>query len=100
MPVNSQISRTIEIDDLIDHYPFALHYLCQKGIRCVVCGESIWGTLEEAAREKGFDENAIDEIVNELITLAFHQVTYFQGRLTNGFVDELTGDDESGSANP
>jgi hypothetical protein len=66
----TQISKDISIEDLVEYYPFAVHYLSQKGILCVVCGDPIWLTLEEAAIEKGFNENAIKEVVNELRMLA------------------------------
>lgn len=104
MPVSSQISKSTEIEDLIEHYPFALHYLAQKGIRCIVCGESVWGTIEEAAREKGFDDVAIDEIVNELIILALNEERYYQSKLKGHFNDELPGlqgdNDKEGSPAP
>ena len=38
----------------------------RRGIRCIACGEPIWGTLEEAAREKGFGDQEIQEFVREL----------------------------------
>ncbi len=37
-----------------------------KGIKCLACGEPIWGTLEDAAKEKGFDEAALILFVEEL----------------------------------
>jgi len=42
----------------------------EKGIRCIRCGEPIWGTLEEAAKEKDFDDEAIDTFVKEMNDLA------------------------------
>jgi len=38
----------------------------RKGIKCLACGEPIWGTLEFAAREKEFSEKDINEFVGEL----------------------------------
>ncbi len=64
------ITKTITIEDLVDDYPFSVNYLAEKGIRCIKCGEPIWGTLEEASKEKGFDETQIDEFVKELNALA------------------------------
>lgn len=62
--------KDIEIEDLVSHYPFSVKYLSEKGIRCIACGEPIWGTLEEAALEKGFDQNQIEVFVEELIQLS------------------------------
>lgn len=62
----NQITKEIEIEDLVRILPKAVSYLSEKGIRCLRCGEPIWGTLEEAAKEKGFDENNIEIFVKEL----------------------------------
>jgi hypothetical protein len=60
------IKKDILIEELITEYPFANQYLMEKGIRCIRCGEPIWGTLEQAAKEKGFDETNIQHFVDEL----------------------------------
>lgn len=60
------ITRNIEIEDLVRHYPASIKFLAEKGIKCIACGEPIWGTLEEAAKEKGFNGAAIDNILKEL----------------------------------
>lgn len=61
-----EIKKDITIEDLIEDYPFSVKYLSTKGIRCIVCGEPIWGTLEEACIEKDFTEEQINEAVKEL----------------------------------
>lgn len=61
-----EITKDIEIEDLVNHYPFSVKFLAEKGIKCIACGEPIWGTLEEAAREKGFDERTTNLLVREL----------------------------------
>jgi len=61
-----EITKDITIEDLIEDYPFSVKYLSTKGIRCIVCGEPIWGTLEEACIEKNFTEEQINEAVKEL----------------------------------
>lgn len=64
------ISKDILIEELVNSYPVSVKYLMENGIRCIMCGEPIWGTLEEAAKEKGFDDDAIDEFVKEISALA------------------------------
>jgi methionine synthase II (cobalamin-independent) len=61
-----EITKDIYIEDLVNHYPFSVRYLSQKGIKCIACGEPIWGTLEEAAQEKNFADDQIAEVVEEL----------------------------------
>lgn len=54
------------IEDLVEEIPKAIDYLKDKGIRCIRCGEPIWGTLEEAAREKGFSKEDVRQFVEEI----------------------------------
>ena len=60
------ITKDILIEDLVRDIPDSVGYLMQKGIKCLACGEPIWGTLEDAAKEKGFDENALQGFVEDL----------------------------------
>ncbi len=60
------ISKDILIEDLVDKFPFSVKFLSENGIRCIVCGEAIWGTLEEACKEKDFDDSVIASFINEL----------------------------------
>lgn len=64
------ITKEIQIEDLVDMHPFSVRYLMEKGVRCIMCGEPIWGTLEEAAKEKNFSDAEIDAFVNEMNKLA------------------------------
>ena len=61
-----KITKDIEIEDLVKIIPNAVVYLMEKGIRCLRCGEPIWGTLEDAAKEKGFSDKEISKFVVEL----------------------------------
>ncbi len=66
-----RIVKTVEIEELVNAVPESVTYLMQKGIRCLRCGEPIWGTLESAAKEKGFDDIEIENFVvdlNKLLT--------------------------------
>jgi methionine synthase II (cobalamin-independent) len=64
------ITKQIEIEELVNNYPFSVKYLMEQGIRCIACGEPIWGTLEEAAKEKNFDDAKIQQFVDELNQMA------------------------------
>lgn len=64
------ISKKILIEDLVENFPFSVNFLSTKGIKCIACGEPIWGTLEEACLEKSFASKDIQEFVNELNILA------------------------------
>jgi methionine synthase II (cobalamin-independent) len=64
------IHKDILIEDLIRELPQAVRYLKQNNIKCLECGEAIWGTLAEAAREKGYTDDDIAKFVDELNRLA------------------------------
>lgn len=61
-----KITSNISIEELMEILPEAVTYLSKKEIRCIRCGEPIWGTLEEASREKGFDDDEIKQFVQDL----------------------------------
>jgi methionine synthase II (cobalamin-independent) len=61
-----RIKKEISISELVSILPEAVNYLMNKGIKCIACGEAIWGSLEESAWEKGFKEHEIQKIVEEL----------------------------------
>ncbi len=63
------ITKEIEIEDLVRKIPQSVNYLMEKGIRCLRCGEPIWGTLESASKEKGFNETDINIFVKDLNNL-------------------------------
>ncbi len=61
-----KITKNIYIEELVDILPASVQYLMEEGVKCIACGEPVWGTLEEAAKEKGFGSEEIDRFVNEL----------------------------------
>jgi methionine synthase II (cobalamin-independent) len=66
----NKITSDITIEDLVTELPASVNYLMEKGIKCIACGEPIWGTLESAAKEKGFAEDAIADFVSDLNRLS------------------------------
>ncbi len=61
-----KINKDTSIEELVERIPEAVQYLMKEGIKCIACGEPIWGTLEEAALEKGFGDEEIERFVKEL----------------------------------
>lgn len=64
------IDKDILIEDLVTRLPKAVGYLMQKNIKCLACGEPVWGTLEQAAKQKGFSDADIAVFVEDLNRLA------------------------------
>lgn len=61
-----KISKETEIEDLVKLLPEAVTYLRIEGIRCLRCGEPIWGSLDTAAKAKDFNDKDVDKFVKEL----------------------------------
>lgn len=49
----SALRPDVTIEELVERIPEAPAVLRRFGIICIQCGEPVWGTLEELAREKG-----------------------------------------------
>ncbi|HKK62924.1 MAG TPA: hypothetical protein VJ951_10195 [Bacteroidales bacterium] len=60
------ITKDTTIEDIVDYSSRAVSYLREKGIKCIACGEPIWGTLEDAAKEKGFGSKEIEQFIADL----------------------------------
>jgi iron-sulfur cluster repair protein YtfE (RIC family) len=54
--VGAAINPDIRIEDLVRQMPEASAVLRRFGIVCIQCGEPVWGTLREAATEKGIHD--------------------------------------------
>ncbi len=66
MPEMPEISENIAIADLVATYPFSVSFLSERNLHCIICGEPVWGTLKELARDKNFSPKQIQELVEEL----------------------------------
>ena len=58
------ITKNIYIEELVEKYPQTVTFLMRRGIVCIQCGEPVWGTLEEQARNKHIED--IDGLVKDL----------------------------------
>jgi hypothetical protein len=68
------IHTNTSIEEIVQSGSIFVDYLSQKGIRCIRCGEPVWGTLGDAARAKGFNEEEIEFFINELNHLQTNKV--------------------------
>lgn len=73
--MNAKITKDISIEELVDRYPLSVAFLSERGIRCIRCGEPVWGTLEEAAMEKGFSHEMIEQVLADLNKLIAESAT-------------------------
>jgi hypothetical protein len=60
------------VEDLIDAHPEAVTYLMGKGIRCMQCGEPVWGGIGELIHGKGLDKDDHVALFEELKAFLSH----------------------------
>ncbi|MDX9770971.1 MAG: hypothetical protein RBT19_11455 [Tenuifilaceae bacterium] len=60
------ITKDILVEDLVEELPDSVLFLRERGLVCILCGEPVWGTLNELAKSKNFTDDQIDEIVVQL----------------------------------
>ena len=61
-----QIKPDMWIEEILERFPQAQHFLSEQGIVCIMCGEPVWGSLTEQMEEKGFDSAKQKTIIEEL----------------------------------
>ncbi len=59
------ITAETHVDDMVQEYPLTVRFLMRKGLPCVVCGEAFWGTLAELCKQKGWNDEQIEALVQE-----------------------------------
>jgi hypothetical protein len=64
METDFRITGDTLIEEIVEKAPALIRPLREYGIVCVRCGEPIWGTIEQVARDKGID--SVDEILREM----------------------------------
>jgi len=62
--MQAKIFSDIEIEELVASFPEAVGFLNKHGVRCVMCGEPVWGTLGKLLEEEGIEDaqDLIDEL--------------------------------------
>ena len=53
------------ISEIVEKYPYLIEHLLKHGIKCMVCGDVVWGTLEEEARRQGITSEELHRIIEE-----------------------------------
>jgi hypothetical protein len=53
-----------QVEDIAFKYPEAVGFLTRRGVRCIRCGEPVWGPLSELLEEAGIEDpqSLIDEL--------------------------------------
>lgn len=66
--MQAEVDLDIDIEELVASFPEAVGFLTKNGVRCIRCGEPVWGTLKELLEEEGVeDPQDLVERLNEHI---------------------------------
>ncbi|MFA6328571.1 MAG: DUF1858 domain-containing protein [Candidatus Micrarchaeia archaeon] len=61
-----EISRKTPIGELVLNHPVSASILLEHGFHCIGCGLAAYETIEEGAAAHGFDDAAINALVQEI----------------------------------
>ncbi len=78
MSATPVITGDTTIEEIVNKYPELVRPLMEYGIKCIACGEPIWGTLQENAEEKGITN--LDEILEDLNRIVAEKHAEYQGK--------------------
>ena len=62
--MRDEVTLDIQIEELAVSYPEAVGFLTKNGVRCIRCGEPVWGTLGELLETEGVENPQL--LVNKL----------------------------------
>lgn len=54
------------IEDLVAEAPEAIVFLMDFNIRCLACGEPVWGTLGDAMKQRGYTVDESEDLLDKL----------------------------------
>jgi methionine synthase II (cobalamin-independent) len=60
----NKITKDMSMEELVESFPATIKPLQEMGVQCIVCGEPVWGTLEDSILRKGLHN--MDEIISIL----------------------------------
>lgn len=61
-----EITPEITIEELVENYPESVRILRNRQLICIICGEPVWGTLEQLAKRKNLTDGEIQMIIEEI----------------------------------
>ena len=63
----NKITSDTTIEEILEKFPNTVKIFMDHGIPCLVCGEPLWGTIEEAAKKYKTDLEKLLAELNEVI---------------------------------
>lgn len=73
-----KITRFMTIEEILEGFPHRSQKIAQAltsaGLSCVGCGAATWETLEAGMYSHGFDDSAIDKMVEQLLAIVSEEM--------------------------
>ncbi len=63
-----EITANISIEELVRLYPQSVHWLRERGMICIVCGEPVWGKLGDFLAKNNFSKEEVLLLIDEMRT--------------------------------
>jgi hypothetical protein len=51
------ITLDVQVEDLAREYPESVGFLTRNAVRCIRCGEPVWGSLGDLLKEDGVEDS-------------------------------------------
>jgi bacterioferritin-associated ferredoxin len=55
------------VEEVVEQHPESISYLQQKGLKCIQCGEPVWGTMKEMIEEKNMNAEDVLQELNRFL---------------------------------
>ena len=66
--MEERITLDMLAEELAAAFPEAVSFLLKRGVRCIRCGEPVWGSLGELLKDEGVeDPQALLDALNDYI---------------------------------
>jgi len=66
--MGKRVTLDTQVEDLVRDHPSTAGFLTAQGVRCIRCGEPVWGTLGELLEEESVEEpNSLVEKLNKYL---------------------------------
>lgn len=62
--METKVTLNMQVEELVEAFPEAVRFLTKRGLRCIRCGEPIWGTLKEFFLSESVED--LQRLVDEL----------------------------------
>jgi hybrid cluster-associated redox disulfide protein len=63
----NKITKSTTIEEILEHHPNTVKVFMDFGVPCLVCGEPLWGKVEEVAEKYGADLTELLKKLNSAV---------------------------------